>query len=48
MPAQDCDLMAEGEDLEVSLGIRAGAEDDQIEGEAHQPINEREEHETGR
>ena len=40
--------MTEGEDFQVTFGICAGAEDDQIECQPHQHINGREEHEPGR
>ncbi len=46
LTAQNGDLVAEGEDLEVALGVRAGAQDGQADGQPQQHIDRRVEHEA--
>ena len=47
LPTQNCDLVAEGEDLEVALGVCAGVQDGQTDRQPQQHIDRRVEHEAG-
>ena len=47
LTTENGDLVAEGENLEVALGIRGAAQDGQIDRQAQQHIDRRVEHEAG-
>ena len=47
LPTQNGDLVAEGENLEVALGVRAAAQDGQADRQPQQHIDRRVEHDAG-
>ena len=47
LPTQNGDLVPEGENLEVALGVRAAAQDGQADRQPQQHIDRRVEHEAG-
>jgi hypothetical protein len=47
MTAKDGDLMAQGQQLEVAIGLRPGANQEQVEEQSDQGIDGREQHGRG-
>jgi len=45
LPGEDGDLVSQGKELEIALGVRLAVNDHEFNGQAQQPIDGREDHE---